>query len=150
MRHHMLTSRTCVSEGVQKESPRSQGDELVACTPECECALMRAQVSQRPDAAEILERLQASTPGLATASSRSLTSAASASLPSVAAGAVHAQPLQQPLSTIHGSSGTAASGGVHDPSASAVSNPFAAQYELLQIQLQEQGLRAAAAGDEAS
>lgn len=106
---------------------------------------LQPQVSQRPDAAEIVERVQASTPGLTVSSSRSLGSAAFASLPTVAAGVMPTKPLQQPLGTIDGSSGTAGSGGVHDdPLDSAVSNPFAAQYELLRLQLQEQTLPPAA------
>lgn len=73
---------------------------LVRC---CNAILLKPlwlseQVSQRPDAAEIVERLQAAMPaGLATSSSRSLSSVASASLRAIAASAPRSLPPQQEL-----------------------------------------------------
>jgi hypothetical protein len=90
------------------------------------------QVSQRPDAAEILQRLQASTPGLAATSSRSLGSATSVPQSLVAADAVPSDPLQQPLCT-DGSSSMAGSE-FYTPAASTGHNPFAAQSDSQQPQ----------------
>ena len=91
------------------------------------CSL-HPQVSQRPDAAEILQRLQASTPGLAATSSRSFGTAASAPQPLASANA-----MPNPL-CMDGSSGMA-SGDFHTPAGSTCHKFFAAQKDLQQEQL---------------
>ena len=106
---------------------------------------LHSQVSQRPDAAEILQRLQASTPGLAATSSRSLGSATSAPQPLVEADALPSDLLQQPFIHAGGSSGMAGSE-FHTPADSMGHNPFAHQQEMRQEQLQQQTLPPAAAG----
>ena len=91
---------------------------------------LHLQVSQRPDAAEILQRLQASTPGLAATSSRSLGSVTAAPQPLVEADALPSDLLQQPL-CVDGSSGMAGSD-FHTPADSMGHNPFAAQHDSQQ------------------
>lgn len=116
---YMRNQDFAVDGGVLHATPQTSRAVLLMIRP------LQSQVSQRPDAAEILQRLQASTPGLAATSSRSLGSAASVPQPLLAADAMPSDMLQQPLCT-DGSSGMAGSE-FHTPADSTAHNPFAAQ-----------------------
>ena len=107
---------------------RSKLEYIRSVQPGVRTCSLHPQVAQRPDAAEILQRLQVSTPGLAATSSRSLGSVACAPQPLVAADSVPSDLLQQPLHT-NGSSGMAGSD-FNTPAASTGHNPVCTSQRL--------------------